>query len=297
MTIDEYMAELNRKNEAPKVPQKPAETGDFWTDMRNRWEHLNAQEQYNQQIADSAQNPHSGEMLLGEFRPANAREKYLNTLLREYKNNKNQALKEAISEHPDDYFTPNMMSANESKGGWIDKSDIIGSVGNERGTKILDAIKNEQVKDVGSLGYDTNAKYISDMATNPGTWGKINDMISGKKPEYIYHATDSKNIRGISKKGLQSASERNEKGNFPIPTQWDKVFFSESEKQGERMLPGVNRSKLRTKFRDDLLPDIHQPYADNYWQTKNTVPPQALEIETAPGQWESLLDYIRKGGK
>ena len=67
MTIDEYMAELNRKKEAPAEPQKPAETGDFWTDMRNRWEHLNAQEQYNQQLAESAQNPHSGEMLLGAF--------------------------------------------------------------------------------------------------------------------------------------------------------------------------------------------------------------------------------------
>jgi hypothetical protein len=67
MTMEEIMAELNRRKEAPVEPQRPEETGSIWQDLKNKWDYVNAQNDYNQQVAESVQNPHTGEMLLGEF--------------------------------------------------------------------------------------------------------------------------------------------------------------------------------------------------------------------------------------
>jgi hypothetical protein len=317
MTIDEYMAELNRKKEAPAEPQKPAETGDFWTDMRNRWEHLNAQEQYNQQLAESAQNPHSGDMLLGEFRPANARERKINRLI-EIMNaagQKNSAFtnSERIMSLPKEArekarmkiekdvspneFTPQITAANPS---------ILDPIyGRNTTNYIMDNIRNEMSKDISGLGYDPKLG-------GSKHWWNINERLKNQTPEYLYHNTATENLPSISQKGILPASQASNKTNFgrvdektgswmdTFPEQKDKVFFS-TEKDVLKRLKGsdVETSNIRTKMSDEYKPDLHQHGSDEetWYQTKNPVPPQALEIETAPGQWEALLDYIRKGGK
>jgi hypothetical protein len=346
MTIDEYMAELNRKKEAPAEPQKPAETGDFWTDMRNRWEHLNAQEQYNQQIADSAQNPFAQDMKIAEFRPANRREKSFTRALKKLAESpeaeREKIRKNILKKYGSDDYTPQVdsdLSGHELGMLYNDPKKTAG---------IRSDVKRIIQKDIQSLGYEPGTQFVKQSK-----WSDINAAEIKKKPKHMYHVTDEKNIQEIAKTGLTTPKSR---GVLPNVEQYveqaDRVFLTDNPKstttwqrsmeeigypetmsremfeefsgspathRGQRFeVDGIEMAvkdlrddlvtiqqrpvaNLRTKTPKGIRADYYQeerPHTGESWyQQKDPIPPQALEIETAPGQWEALLDYIRKGGK
>jgi hypothetical protein len=79
--------------------------------------------------------------------------------------------------------------------------------------------------------------------------------------------------------------------------QTDKSFFTSDPVDTKNYLFRDEPTyTVRTKRTSDLMPDLHQDSEANWYQTKKPVSPQNLEIETAPGQWQNLIDYMKSRG-
>lgn len=63
--LEEILGE--KKDSLPPEPVKPAETGDFWTDMKNHYDYIAAQAEYEGMKAREVQNPHSEDMKIAAF--------------------------------------------------------------------------------------------------------------------------------------------------------------------------------------------------------------------------------------
>lgn len=342
--LEEILGE--KEGALPPEPVKPVETGDFWTDMKNRYNYTAAQAEYADRKAKAAQNPFSEHMKVAEFRPANRREKSFTRALKKLSEapeiDREKIRKNIMKKYGSDDYTPQVDSELS---------------GHELGMLYNDPKKTAGIrydvnriiqKDIESLGYDPGTQFVKQSK-----WSDINAAEIKKKPKYMYHVTDEKNIQEIAKTGLTTPKSR---GVLPNVEQYveqaDRVFLTDNPKSTsnwqirmedlgypERMskemfedfagVPATHRGQrfeadgiqmsikdlsddmvtienrpvanLRTKTPKGIRADYYQEERPNtgesWYQTKNSVPPQALEIETAPGQWEALLDYIRKGGK
>ena len=63
--LEELLGE--KEGALPAEPQKPAETGDFWTDMKNRYNYTAAQAEYNDSKAKASQNPFADQIKVGKI--------------------------------------------------------------------------------------------------------------------------------------------------------------------------------------------------------------------------------------
>jgi hypothetical protein len=70
---------------------------------------------------------------------------------------------------------------------------------------------------------------------------------------------------------------------------------------GDTVTAGTPKANLRTRTPKTVKPDVYQEEYDRgeaWYQTKNPIPANALDIEAAPGVWEPLIEYMKKrGGK
>lgn len=312
MTLQEYMEAIEGKKK-PVEPTAPAETGSLWEDLKAKWDYANAQNDYNQQVAESAQQPFAENMMLGEFRPANARERKLARLAQIAEGNKYgadriaampyEAKEKAKSKILRDFKPEEWTNQVEELVSGSAKENVYGD------TRTLDMIlknlQQERMKDFSEAGYENASPYRTGMMGSL-TWQNMNKVASKPKPEFVYHSTAESNIPSIGEKGLVPANMANKNPNFMreegtarFPEQLDKVFFSETPNTIEKLLgkENVSAKTLRKKYTPELRPDLHQDEQGSAWyQTQNPVPPEALEIESAPGQWQPLLDYLKNRG-
>jgi hypothetical protein len=252
-------------------------------------------------------------MLLGEFRPATARERKLARLAKmversPYSSDRIAAMPREVSDK-----ALKKIHKEYKPEEWTNQVEDLVSGGTKEEVwgpgpvldKVLSNLKNERMKDFTEAGYGNASPYRTGLMGSL-TWQNMNKVASKPKPEFVFHSTPEQNIEQIGKSGLQPASATKRQPNFltgtdpQFPEQQDKVFFSENPKTIEKLLgkDRVSARSLRTKYSPEMKPDLHQEEEGVAWyQTQKPVPPEALEIQTAPGQWESLLDYIRKGGK
>jgi hypothetical protein len=252
-------------------------------------------------------------MGIAEFRPATGREVKLSRLAEIATGNRygkdriakmplearEKAKQKILKEFSPDEWTNQVEDMTSGSA----KSDVFGE--GKVLDRILQNLKNERTKDFAEAGYDSPSfRTTGGMGTL--SWGNMNKVAS-KKPEFVYHSTPEPNISSIGESGLLPAKVTGKAPNFlnetgpKFPEQMDKVFFSENPKTIEKLLgrDKVQSRSLRTKYDPKFKPDIHQDEdGAAWWQTRDRVPPQNLEIETAPGQWQNLIDYMKsRGGK
>jgi hypothetical protein len=189
----------------------------------------------------------------------------------------------------------------------LDEDDRIKNVATKK--KIDENIAKIIDQDFETIGYPKETLERANMASRemtgedrlgPWQWGKMNELVTRKKPEHIYHKTTQEKLAKISESGLVPPNNLSfGEINWPqFPEQQDKVFFGSAKDTGVGMnIPGTHTT-LRTKHTPDVNPDIHAPRGWEWWQTRKPVPPTALEIEASPGVWEPLIEYMKKrGGK
>jgi hypothetical protein len=238
-----------------------------------------------------------------EFRPANARESKIAQMIRalretEDKKEAGRLRKEIRKQVSKEELTPQMSYGKNYK-------DIIDSVFGKG--SFDEKITPEIDKDMAGKGYDVSKfrngntpekKMWNEHNTDRirYAWDEFNDLITKTekdRPEFLYHETSNKNIPSIGKQGLTTGNVPANISSISEPLQGDKIFFA--QKPLGWVVDKEQRAILRTKPTEDMGPDINGKLS---WQTRNPVPPSALEIESTPGVWEPLIEYMKKrGGK
>lgn len=174
--------------------------------------------------------------------------------------------------------------------------------------KIEDSVKKIVSEDFESAGYPeymiekVNRDSLRDIGEERfglHAWDKMNELLTRKKPEHVYHKTTTKKLDSIADKGLIPAEGlQREEINWPkFPEQQDKVFFADRYDTGVGMNVPGSHTTLRTRHNETMNPDIHSPRGWGWWQTQKPIPPSALEIESTPGVWEPLIEYMKKRQK
>jgi len=246
---------------------------------------------------------------IAEFRPANARENRLSQLSNMYNIANNEPEINAMYGRGDKSYPVEYLSRIKEiigkKFSAKDWTNQVESKNYETGmydkffkddpNKIAKNLSNERIKDAKKAGYNVTEDIGID------SWDRMNKA-NNASDEFVYHVTPEKNLTGISENGIIPSKKTGIKPNFSqdaYKNQTDKSFFTSDPIDTKNYLFRDDpTSTIRTKRTSDLLPDLHQDSAANWYQTKNPVSPQNLEIETAPGQWQNLIDYMKsRGGK